>query len=166
MDDEGKGTFYAISLVTVRNRFHSLCPYFAMFPETFAEEWIAKLMNPGDTVFDPFCGRGTVPFQALLMDRDAVACDINPVAYCLSAAKSAAPKLPTLLARLRQLERDYSPSSVANERALLPEFFSVAYAQERVRRVLSRVIRSRISAGQRPAHGGKSRDLTDGGPKL
>ncbi|WP_419943919.1 adenine-specific methyltransferase EcoRI family protein [Candidatus Poriferisodalis sp.] len=34
----------------------------------------------------------------------------------------------------------------------------------RVRRVLSRVIRSRISAGQRPAHGGKSRDLTDGGP--
>ncbi len=31
-------------------------------------------------------------------------------------------------------------------------------------RVLSRVIRSRIFAGQRPAHGGKSRDLTDGGP--
>ncbi len=54
----------------MRHRFHSICPYFAMFPESFPEKWIDKLTNPGDTVFDPFSGRGTTPFQALLMNRE------------------------------------------------------------------------------------------------
>ena len=71
-----------------RHRFHSLCPYFAMFPERFAETWISRLTKPGDRVLDPFCGRGTTPFQSVLMGREAIACDINPVASCVSKAKT------------------------------------------------------------------------------
>ena len=63
----------------MRNRFHALCPYLAMFPEGFAERWIDELTVPGDLVVDPFCGRGTTPFQALLMGSNALAGDINPV---------------------------------------------------------------------------------------
>ena len=68
----------------MRHRFHSLCPYFAMFPESFAEKWIGQLTTTGETVLDPFAGRGTAPFQALLMGRNAIAGDTNPVAYCVS----------------------------------------------------------------------------------
>ena len=60
-----------------RHRFHALCPYFAMFPETFVATWVDRLTRKGDVVLDPFCGRGTAPFQSLLMDRGSVGCDIN-----------------------------------------------------------------------------------------
>ena len=59
----------------MRNRFLSLCPYFAMFPESFAETWIERLTSPGQVVLDPFCGRGTTPFQAVLMNRRAIGVD-------------------------------------------------------------------------------------------
>jgi hypothetical protein len=39
-----------------------------MFPESFVEHWISKLTKVKDVVMDPFCGRGTSPFQALLMN--------------------------------------------------------------------------------------------------
>src|SRR5690348_11116618 len=77
--------------LTMRHRFHSLCPYFAVFPESFAAKWIDKLTAPGDTVLDPFSGRGTTAFQALLMGRNAIACDLNSVAYCITRAKTQAP---------------------------------------------------------------------------
>lgn len=50
----------------MRHRFHSICPYFAMFPEAFAEQWIKKLTKPEETVLDPFSGRGTTALTALL----------------------------------------------------------------------------------------------------
>ena len=37
----------------MRHRFHALCPYFAMFPESFAENWIKRLTRPKDIVLDP-----------------------------------------------------------------------------------------------------------------
>ena len=75
-----------------------------MFPEGFAEKWINELTGPGDLVVDPFCGRGTTPFQALLMGRNALAGDINPVAYCLTAAKTRGPSLSTVRRRIGELE--------------------------------------------------------------
>lgn len=112
----------------MRNRFHALCPYFAMFPEAFAEHWIAELTEEHDVVLDPFCGRGTAPFQALLMDRRSVAGDINPVAYVLTRAKLRTPALPTLLSRLKRLRSEY----YAHDGLRLPPtvFFQHAYQQE------------------------------------
>ena len=40
----------------MRHRFHSTCPCFAMFPETFVEKHLAATTFAG-VVFDPFCGR-------------------------------------------------------------------------------------------------------------
>lgn len=113
----------------MRHRFHSLCPYFAMFPESFAERWIAELTSPGDVVLDPFSGRGTTPFQAILMDRQAIAGDINPVAFCLTRAKTNAPAAASLLRRITQLERCFDPSQWAEPAEALPEFFHHAYAR-------------------------------------
>ena len=111
-----------------RHRFHALCPYFAMFPESFAEKWIDKLTRSGDTVLDPFSGRGTTAFQALLMDRKAIASDVNPVAVCVSRAKVDAPRLSAIERRLDHLQRGFEPNRWRSVAHSLPEFFLRAYA--------------------------------------
>lgn len=60
----------------MRHRFHSTCPYFAMFPETFVEKHLAATTFAG-VVFDPFCGRGTTVFESLVRDRAAAGCDVR-----------------------------------------------------------------------------------------
>ncbi|MHB8449603.1 MAG: DNA methyltransferase [Mycobacteriales bacterium] len=111
-----------------RHPFHALCPYFAMFPESFVEHWVSRLTEAGDTVLDPFCGRGTTPFQSILMDRHAIANDINPVAYCVSKAKTNAPSLPALRSRITRLAGGFDRERWATVAADLPEFFQHAYA--------------------------------------
>jgi len=113
--DEAKGH--------MRHRLHALCSYFAMFPETFA-------------VLDPFCGRGTLPFQALLMGRRAIGCDTNPVAYCISRAKTNAPSVGRVISRIRELESSYDARCVRHEVEKLPAFFHYAFHQETLRQLI------------------------------
>ena len=126
----------------MRHRFHALCPYFAMFPETFVETWAERLTRPGDYVLDPFCGRGTTPFQALLMHRKAVASDINPVAYCVTRAKTNAPPIATVRRRLTGLQRGFRPNAWEDHRKQLPTFFRWAYNPATLRQVV--YLRSRL----------------------
>jgi hypothetical protein len=111
-----------------RNRFHSICPYFAMFPEQFAEYWIERLSAKNDIVFDPFSGRGTAPFQAVLMDRRAIGLDVNPVAYCVTQAKVSSPRLASLRGRITQLERAYSHKAWGKRASEASVFFRAAFA--------------------------------------
>ncbi len=92
----------------MRHRFHSICPYFAMFPEAFVRRHLVWV-RPGESVFDPFSGRGTTVFESLLGDRPAAGCDMNPVAACVSNAKANPPSRAEALARLRQI-RDKAPT--------------------------------------------------------
>lgn len=126
----------------MRHRFHALCPYFAMFPESFAEEWIEKLTFPDALILDPFCGRGTLPFQALLMGRRSVACDINPVAYVVSHAKTHAPTESALRKRITVLEGDFVDLDWEKDRRALPDFFRFAYQPKTLRQLL--YLRSRL----------------------
>ena len=50
-------------------------------PEKLMERIIKASSNPGDLVFDPFCGSGTVPVVCQKLNRRFVACEINPD-YC------------------------------------------------------------------------------------
>ena len=114
----------------MRNRLHALCPYFAMFPESFVEDHVKRLTCEGDYVFDPFSGRGTTVLQALLMGRQAVAMDINPVAYCVSAAKAQVPRPARLLKEIERLERQYETCdrrALTEQRHRLPPFFGRAF---------------------------------------
>jgi hypothetical protein len=120
----------------MRHHFHALCPYFAMFPESFAETWIDRLTAPGDVVLDPFCGRGTAPFQALLMGRQGVGNDVNPVAYCVTSAKTRAPSISAVRRRLTILERQYDPTMADEKLRTLPEFFKWAYSEPTLRQLL------------------------------
>lgn len=120
----------------MRHRFHSLCPYFAMFPESFVETWLDRLTMPGDVVLDPFCGRGTTALQAILMDRNAVSSDVNDVAYCLTAAKTNAPSLRSLRGRLTTLERGFDGRQWQHAARAHAEFFQMAFSPYVLQRLL------------------------------
>ena len=123
-------------MVPKRHRFHGLCPFFAMFPESFAERWIDRVSSRNDTILDPFCGRGTAPFQAILMDRSAVACDINPVAYCITRAKTNPPLQSVVRRRLTVLEKAFDSAEWESWRRCLPRFFRVGYSPRTLRQIL------------------------------
>ena len=110
----------------MRHRFHSICPYFAMFPETFVEKHLAATKFKG-VVFDPFCGRGTTIFESLIRERNAAGCDIHPVAFCVSGAKSDPPTRRELLERLAQLEEESSSFRLAYDEGELTEFFRLCF---------------------------------------
>jgi hypothetical protein len=110
-----------------------------MFPEEFAEEQIRKYSFRGDLICDPFCGRGTTLLQGLLLQRRAIATDINPVAYCISAAKADVPPLRAIRQELAALEDCYlrvSSDHLERERLALPRFFRRAFYHSTLRELL------------------------------
>lgn len=113
----------------MRHRFHSICPYFAMFPETFVEKHLAASRFDG-VVFDPFCGRGTTVFESLLNGRQAAGCDLHPVAVCITGAKCDPPSRNEVFTRIDKLEASLSwlpPSNLSEEMA---EFFASCFHAE------------------------------------
>ncbi|MGH9429870.1 MAG: DNA methyltransferase, partial [Terriglobia bacterium] len=123
----------------MRHRLHSICPYFAMFPEKFVEEQVNLYSERRDYVFDPFSGRGTTLFQSLLMGRNAAATDINPVAFCISGAKAETPSLADVLNEIDSLERLCSVTdheALEVERQHLPAFFRRAFYHSTLRELL------------------------------
>ena len=113
----------------MRHRFHSICPYFAMFPETFVEKCLTASPYDG-VVFDPFCGRGTTVFQALQQDRTAAGCDLNPVAVCVSGAKCDPPELSDVSTRLEELQEGFREPDDGAWQGKLGRFFDLCFHQE------------------------------------
>lgn len=64
-----------------------LCPYLGRLESSRARELIIGLTNPGETVYDPFCGSGTVPLEAWANGRHAIGGDRNPYAVAVARAK-------------------------------------------------------------------------------
>lgn len=119
----------------MRNRFHSLCPYFAMFPESFVRRHLVW-SKPGDTVLDPFSGRGTTAFESLLGGRAALAGDTNPVAVCVSRAKADPPTIASVRERLEQLRLEFNDSERGPSGLQVDPFFQLCFAQETLEQVL------------------------------
>ena len=118
---------------------HAICPYLAMFPEGFVRAHVQEHSDPGEWVFDPFCGRGTTILESLLLGRRAGGSDINPVAYCISRAKAEPPTPTALQARISLLEGRYRSApteDLQKERRALPPFFRRAFYPTTLREVL------------------------------
>lgn len=131
------------------HRLHALCPYFAMFPPSFAKQAILETTKPGDVVLDPFSGRGTTLLEALLNDRQAIASDVNPVAAIVSGAKADPPKLEDVLTRIETHREECSAvddASLASDAEALPEFFGYAFHRATLNQVL--FLRRRLSGAR------------------
>lgn len=78
--------------------------YRACFKPQLPDFFIRHLTQQGDSVYDPFAGRGTTPLQAALTGRRAVANDVNPLSAMLLRPRLAPPPLAETAERLRTLD--------------------------------------------------------------
>lgn len=78
-------------------RWSGFGPYYAMFPVEFARAVIERYCPAEGAVLDPFCGRGTAPFVAKTLGREAMGIDLNPVAWIYSTVKTAPFRTSTIL---------------------------------------------------------------------
>jgi hypothetical protein len=85
---------------------HSLheLSYRACFKAELPEFFITRLTRPGDTVYDPFAGRGTTALQAALMSRRPVSNDINPLALLLTRPRLTPPGLLAVAEALLEID--------------------------------------------------------------
>lgn len=58
-----------------------------MFPSHFSDAVVAKYSEVGDTVLDPFAGRGTSLFSSITAGRKAIGMEVNPVGWIYSKTK-------------------------------------------------------------------------------
>ena len=89
-----------------------MCSYHGMFPAKVAHHFIERYSMPGDTVLDPFSGRGTTALQARVDGRRAICNDLNPLAYVLSRAKINPPSWGSAQSFLLDLENSYRTAKI------------------------------------------------------
>jgi SAM-dependent methyltransferase len=122
---------------------HSLheVSYRACFKPQLPRFFIDRLTKPGQTVYDPFSGRGTTALEAALLGRVPIACDVNPLSRILLEPRLSPPALPEIAARLSEI-----PWSEADD---LREDLLVFYHPDTLREIcaLRTYIRERESSG-------------------
>src|ERR1700736_2124284 len=69
-------------------------------PRFFAE----RLTREGDTVYDPFMGRGTTLLEAALLARVPLGCDINPLSKVLVEPRLLPPEIDAVRQRLSKID--------------------------------------------------------------
>lgn len=89
------------------NSLHEIS-YRACFKAELPEFFIERLTEPGDTVYDPFSGRGTTALQAALMRRQPVANDINPLSKILLLPRLSPPTLQEVGERLDEINWSFA----------------------------------------------------------
>ena len=77
--------------------------YRACFKAQLPRFFTKLLTLPGDTVYDPFSGRGTTVIEAAMLGRKVIANDINPLSSILSYPRLAVPEEDDILFRLNSI---------------------------------------------------------------
>jgi hypothetical protein len=92
---------------------HSLCSYPSKLKPGLAHFLVTAFTMPGDVVLDPFCGVGTLPFEASMQGRVGVGSDLSPLASLVTSAKLAPPAPDDLDAALNELDAEITASSAS-----------------------------------------------------
>jgi len=78
-------------------------PYRACFKAQLPEYFIREFTREGDSVYDPFSGRGTTVLEAVLNRRLALGSDINPLSAMLVRSRVCPPAMNDLEDRLSSM---------------------------------------------------------------
>ena len=80
------------SCVNSEIKLHQLSPFIGKIKSTIAEDLIKRNSNIGDIIVDPFCGAGTIPLEAVRLNRRVFASDVSMYSKILTKAKLNPPK--------------------------------------------------------------------------
>ncbi|MBI4651604.1 DNA adenine methylase [Candidatus Desantisbacteria bacterium] len=75
------------SAVHSESTIHQISPYIGKMKSTMAHEIIATFTRENDVIYDPFCGSGTIAFEAWKLNRNIIANDLSIYAYVITHAK-------------------------------------------------------------------------------
>lgn len=90
------------------NWIHRMASYSGRIKPAFAH-WLIKLFTTErDVILDPFCGIGTIPLEANLLNRKSIGIDLNPYAYLISKAKMDRKPLEEYLNYLDSIRLDFT----------------------------------------------------------
>jgi hypothetical protein len=78
--------------------------YRACFKPQLPRFFIERLTQPGDTVHDPFMGRGTTLMEAALLGRHVSGTDVNPLSLQFVRPRLQLPTLAEIEQRLAQID--------------------------------------------------------------
>ncbi len=81
--------------------------YRACFKSELPRFFIELLSNEGDTIYDPFLGRGTTVIEAGLLARNTIGNDINPLSKILSKPRLFIPSPKEVEERLKIISINY-----------------------------------------------------------
>jgi tRNA G10 N-methylase Trm11 len=154
--------FPPYSIQSWGNWLHRISPYVGRIKPSFANFLIKYVSSEGDTVLDPFCGIGTIPTEAVLMNRNSIAVDLNPYAYYISLAKSMnGHTKEDLIEYLEKIKINTKKTSLKK----IPEWVKEYYNQETLKEILFLIDKLKddkqyfllgcltgISQGHRPGH--------------
>ena len=87
------------------NSIHEIS-YRACYKPQLPRFFIDIFTDEGDTVYDPFAGRGTTLIEAALMNRNIVGNDVNPLSHILIEPRLKIPTLTEVKNRLNEIEFD------------------------------------------------------------
>lgn len=97
-----------------------------MFPTGFANHVVQKYTSYGETILDPFSGRGTAIFSAASQGRIGMGVELNPVGWVYSQAKLYSADENDVIDRARELGRI---ASRRKSKPHLPDFFSWCFSR-------------------------------------
>ena len=84
------------------NSLHEIS-YRACFKPQLPEFFVNLLTQPGDTIYDPFAGRGTTIIESALLGRNVISNDINPLSTILCKPRLFVPNIASLQKRLDEI---------------------------------------------------------------
>ena len=85
------------------NSIHEVS-YRACFKPQLPRFFIELFTQEGDTVYDPFNGRGTTTVEASLLNRNVIANDVNPLSLIFTRPRISIPSLQNIEERLAEIK--------------------------------------------------------------
>ncbi len=120
---------------TAAKRWEGIGPYYAMFPIRFANAVIKEHTAAGDTVLDPFAGRGTSIFNATVLRRRGLGIEISPVGWVYAKVKLSPAPVEQVIERLQEIAD--AGTKYAEQAKSLPVFFENCFSPPVLRFLLS-----------------------------
>jgi len=71
----------------IKSSLHTIAPYVGKLRPEVVSMLIDKYSSINHTIYDPFCGSGTVPLEAWIKGRNVIGVDLNYYAFVLTKAK-------------------------------------------------------------------------------
>lgn len=84
---------------------HNIHRYSGKFIPQIAQSAIKILSRPQEIIFDPYAGSGTTPLEAMLLGRNVIGIDLNPLAILIASVKT----MRVTEDALQEIEHDVIP---------------------------------------------------------